>query len=63
MAGWLDIEVTKDPDTGAPSVSLTGRARETIKRRNATDVLISLSHTRHYAIAHALLVTGREDHA
>ena len=53
---WLDIEVVRDPDTGAPSVKLSPRARKLAKARRAGDILISLSHTKNYAVAHALLL-------
>jgi holo-[acyl-carrier protein] synthase len=57
--GWLDIEVVRDPATGAPSVSLSARTRALLARRGAAGVLISLSHTHRYAVAHAMLLGGR----
>jgi holo-[acyl-carrier protein] synthase len=54
--GWLDIEVVRDPETGAPSVKLSKKARKLASARNAGDVLVSLSHTKNYAMAHALLL-------
>ena len=56
--GWLDIEVVRDPDSGAPSVKLSARARKLATKRRAGDILVSLSHTKHYAVAHALLLAG-----
>ena len=53
---WLDIEVVRDSDTGAPSVQLTEKAQRLMRQRNGADILISLSHTRDYAVAHALIV-------
>jgi holo-[acyl-carrier protein] synthase len=53
---WLDIEVVRNPDTGAPSVKLSPRARKLAAARQAGDILISLSHTKNYAVAHALLL-------
>lgn len=53
---WLDIEVVRDSSSGAPSVRLRGKARELACARGVTDILISLSHTRNYTVAHALLV-------
>lgn len=54
--GWLDIEVVRDSDTGAPSVKLSKKARKLATARKTGDILISLSHTRNYAMAHALLI-------
>jgi holo-[acyl-carrier protein] synthase len=54
--GWLDIEVVRDEDSGAPSVRLAPRGQELARTRRVDRVLISLSHTRHFAVAHALLV-------
>ena len=54
--GWLDIEVVRDSNTGAPSVKLSKKARKLVLARKACDVLVSLSHTRNYAMAHALLL-------
>jgi len=56
--GWLDIEVVRNGDTGAPSVRLSNRARRWADSRGVGQVLVSLSHTRHYAVAHALLLAG-----
>lgn len=53
---WLDIEVVRNPDTGAPSVKLSARARRLARSRHAGEILISLSHTKNYAVAHALLL-------
>ena len=54
--GWLDMEVVRDPESGAPSVKLSDRAVQFARNRGVNRILISLSHTRHYAVAHALLV-------
>lgn len=54
--GWLDIEIVKDLETGAPSVRLSPKARALAEACEAGRVLISLSHTRNYAVAHALLM-------
>ena len=56
--GWLDIEVIRDPKTGAPSVRLSEKGRRLARRKKVSDVLVSLSHTRSYAVAQALLVSG-----
>lgn len=54
--GWRDVEVLRDPASGAPSVRLSARAQTLASARSAGAVLVSLAHTRHYATAHALLL-------
>jgi holo-[acyl-carrier protein] synthase len=54
--GWLDIEVVRDSKTGAPSVRLSAKGSKLAKKRGVEQVLVSLAHTRHYAVAQALLV-------
>lgn len=54
--GWLDIEVVRDPATGAPSVRLSPKACKVAERREVGDILVSLSHTHNYAMAQAILV-------
>lgn len=56
QVSWLDIEVTRDHKSGAPSVSLGPRAENLAERMGANHVLVSLSHTDGYSIAHALLL-------
>ena len=53
---WLDIEVIRNEETGAPSVRFGPQVAEMIAERRIHEVLISLSHTRNYAVAHALLI-------
>ena len=54
--GLLDIEVVRDEGSGAPSVQLIGNARKLARAKGVSHVLISLSHTKNYAVAHALLL-------
>ena len=54
--GWLDIEVVRDRKTGAPSIRLSEKGRRLAKKRGVDQVLVSLAHTRHHAVAQALLV-------
>lgn len=54
--GWLDIEVTRDEETGAPRVVLGGKGRSLAAERGVSDVLVSLSHTRTHTVAYAMLV-------
>lgn len=57
--GWLDIEVVRSA-AGAPTVKLHAAGARLARQRGVQNILISLSHTRHYAVAQALLV-GREN--
>ena len=54
--GWLDLEVIRNAETGAPSVRFGPKIRPMIAERRIREVLVSLSHTRNYAVAHALLI-------
>lgn len=54
--GWLDIEVVKDGESGAPSVLLSGHGQCLASEKRVDRVLISISHTHHFSVAHALLV-------
>ena len=55
--GWHDIELGRK-DTGAPFITLHGRGAETATRKGITEVLITLSHSEHYAVAIAI-ATGK----
>lgn len=57
--GWLDIEVVRGT-AGAPTVKLHDGGARLARRRGVRKILISLSHTRHYAVAQALLVGGKK---
>ena len=54
--GWLDIEVVTDHDAKAPSVRFSPAGQRMIHARGVVRVLVSLSHTREYAVAQAVLV-------
>ena len=54
--GWLDIEVVRDRRTGAPSVRLGPKGERLAGKRGVERVLVSLAHTRRYAVAQAVLV-------
>ena len=54
---WLDVEVRNNA-RGKPLVLLYGKAKELAVGRR---LLISLSHSLHYAVACAVLVEARED--
>jgi len=55
---WKDIEVTVD-SKGCPSVRLHGLFLEHARKHNITDILLSLSHSKEYAVAYAVAVTDR----
>jgi holo-[acyl-carrier protein] synthase len=52
--GWHDIEICRK-ESGEPFVTLHGGGKELFAGRNATQLLISLSHTHNYATAVAVL--------
>lgn len=53
--GWLDIEVRRKA-SGEPFIVLHGAGAETAKRLRIEQVLVTLSHTEHYACAQAVAV-------
>ena len=54
---WLDIEVVEEHRYPARHRSSSAAGRESSRdTRRAGDILISLSHTKNYAVAHALLL-------
>ena len=59
--GWLDIEVTRNPDTGAPVSELRGKAKALADQKKVHRVLVSLSHTHDFAIAQAVLVGSQSE--
>jgi holo-[acyl-carrier protein] synthase len=52
--GWRDMEIRRK-ESGEPYVVLLGKGRELFAARGAKQLLISLSHTEHYAAATAIL--------
>ena len=55
--GWKEIEITNNKD-GKPVVKLTGQAMRTMRQRKVSDIIISLSHAKNYAVANAILISG-----
>lgn len=51
--GWLDITIERDA-AGKPSVRLIGTGAATARRLGIAEVLVSLSHSDHYAVAQAI---------
>jgi holo-[acyl-carrier protein] synthase len=63
--GWLDIEVCRDERTGAPSIQLSEKGARLALSRGVRQVLISLSHTKNYSVAQAILLgnaKGDQEH-
>jgi holo-[acyl-carrier protein] synthase len=54
--GWKDIEIRKR-DSGEPYVVLHNKGEELAKTRGVTEVLVSLSHSKDYAVAQAVIVS------
>jgi holo-[acyl-carrier protein] synthase len=55
QAGFLEIEVCRNA-VGRPEIVLHGHAADYAQRYGITRVMISLSHTRHSAVAQAVAV-------
>lgn len=51
--GWLDIDVRRKA-SGEPFVVLSGEGAATARRLGVAEIRLSLSHSEHYAVAHAL---------
>lgn len=51
--GWLDIDVRRKA-SGEPFVVLSGEGAATARRLGVVEIRLSLSHSDHYAVAHAL---------
>ena len=54
---WTDMEIRNHPN-GKPVVLLCGAAKEVAEARRVSDILLSISHCRAYATAHAVAVSG-----
>jgi len=56
--GWRDIEIRRRT-SGEPFVSLCGIGAETANRIGVSEILLSISHSEHYAVANAIC-TGKK---
>ena len=54
---WTDIEVVNEP-SGKPRINTYGKVKRLMEQKEVKEILISLSHTSHHAIASAQLVKG-----
>lgn len=52
---WKDIEVTNAP-SGKPQLTLYGRAREIMEELGASTAMITISHSRDYAICQVIML-------
>jgi holo-[acyl-carrier protein] synthase len=52
--GWQDMEICKK-ESGEPFVVLHGKAKQLFESRQANRLLVSISHTEHYAAVTAVL--------
>ncbi len=55
--GWLDMEILRK-QSGEPEVLLSGAAAGCAKERGVTQVMVSLTHAKHYAAANAVAMSG-----
>lgn len=53
---WTDVEVRNEP-SGKPYMTLYGAAKDLAAQLGVQTILVSLSHSRQYAIAQVMLVT------
>ncbi len=58
--GWCDIEIVKRDGSGEPLVHLHGGGEELLKSRGGSRVLVSLTHTKDYSAAQAVLLRKQE---
>lgn len=57
---WKDIEILNEA-SGKPAAILSGKAREIFESKNFRDILITISHSKDYAIAFAVVLGGVPD--
>lgn len=55
---WTDIEILNDSE-GKPIVEFHGDALKLKKKKRVSEVIISMSHSKNYAIANAILLRER----
>ncbi|MFH1848054.1 MAG: holo-ACP synthase [Candidatus Omnitrophota bacterium] len=52
---WCDVEVVNDK-FGKPTIRLSGAAKKAVAKKKISEIIISLSHTKNYAVANAILI-------
>ena len=56
---WCDVEVIND-EFGKPVIRLSGEAKKIKEKKNISDIIISMSHTKTYAVANAILIKNEK---
>jgi holo-[acyl-carrier protein] synthase len=56
---WRDVEVCNDA-SGRPIVTVHGGVKEVVEQLGVTRLMVSISHCRTHATAHAVAVGGKE---
>ena len=59
FVGWKNIEIVND-SFGKPLVLWHGKAKEVKEKRKLETAVVSLSHTKNYAVASAMLVFKKQ---
>ena len=54
---WRDIEIRRK-ESGEPLIVLHGTGAETARRLGVSAILLSLSHSEHYAVANAIALSA-----
>ena len=52
---WTNVEILND-EYGRPLVNLSGQAKKIKQEKNISRIIISMSHTRTYAVANAIII-------
>lgn len=52
---WKDVEITND-SLGKPNIILSGTTQQIAEKMGVEKAIVSLSHTKHYAVANVILV-------
>lgn len=52
---WRNVEVLND-EFGKPIIHLSGEAKKIKEQKDISEIIISMSHTRSYAVANAVLI-------
>jgi holo-[acyl-carrier protein] synthase len=55
---WTDVEIVND-SLGRPRINAYGGVKRLMEQKGVVEILVSLSHIAHYAVASAQLVKGR----
>jgi len=56
---WTDIEILNN-DEGKPMIEFRGDALKLKKRKNIDEILVSMSHSKNYAIANVILLRKKK---